>query len=348
MKEISRREFIRKLLAVGIGGYGAGLLVSNVSCGSPSPEPTARLPSVTSVPAVQPTPPAAASTAIPTRTPTAPATRTPIAEGAYLAVARGGSPTAIVQAALKALGGIERFVKPGNDVIIKPNICTAYYTYEYAATTNPEVVTALVKLCLGAGAKRVRVMDYPFGGTPEQSYAKSGIAEAVKAAGGQMEVMASIKFQDTAIPLGKSINKWKVYRDALETDVLINVPIAKHHSLARLTLGMKNLMGLIENREQLHSDLGQRLADLTSLIAPDLTVIDAVRIMVAGGPTGGNLNNVKLTNTVIASRDIVAADTYAASLFGLTADQVPAISAGAKMGLGTTDLKGVQVEEVSV
>lgn len=263
-------------------------------------------------------------------------------------MARGESPTAIVQAALKALGGIERFVKPGNEVIIKPNICTAYYTYEYAATTNPEVVAALVKLCLGAGAKRVRVMDYPFGGTPEQSYAKSGIAEAVKAAGGQMEVMASIKFQDTAIPLGKSINKWKVYRDALETDVLINVPIAKHHSLARLTLGMKNLMGLIENREQLHSDLGQRLADLTSLIAPDLTVIDAVRIMVAGGPTGGNLNNVKLTNTIIASRDIVAADTYAASLFGLTADQVPAISAGAKMGLGTTDLKSVQVEEVSV
>ena len=254
----------------------------------------------------------------------------------------------MVQAALKSLGGIERFVRAGNDVIIKPNICVAYHTYEYAATTNPEVVAELVKLCLGAGARRVRVMDFPFGGTADQAYAKSGIAQAVKAAGGQMEVMAGMKFQDTAIPNGRDIKRWKIYRDALAADVLINVPIAKTHGIARLTLGMKNLMGLIQDRDQIHQNLGQRVADLTSAVRPTLTVVDAVRILMRNGPTGGSLNDVKRTNTVIASHDVVAADAYATTLFGLTAADIPTVVAGAKMGLGTMDLKNVKVEEIRV
>jgi uncharacterized protein (DUF362 family) len=267
---------------------------------------------------------------------------------AYLAVARGQNPESIVRAAIEALGGIDRFVKKGNDVIIKPNICVAYHTYEYAATTNPEVLGALVRLCIGAGARRVRVMDYPFGGTAEQAYERSGIGKAVKEAGGEMEVMSAMKFRETTIPDGRDITKWPVYIDAVDTDVLITVPIAKHHSLARLTLGMKNLMGLISNRGQFHFNLGQRIADLTSLLHPQLTLVDAVRILTNHGPTGGNLDDVKLTNTVIASHDIVAADTYAASLFGLTGADIPAIRAAVPMGLGITDLKSVKVEEISV
>lgn len=281
-------------------------------------------------------------------TPVPSATPSPVPGNVYLAVARGESPAALVQAALKSLGGIERFVKAGSDVIIKPNICVAYHTYEYAATTNPEVVAELVKLCLGAGARRVRVMDFPFGGTADQAYAKSGIAQAVKAAGGQMEVMAAMKFQDTVIPNGRDIKRWKIYRDALAADVLINVPIAKTHGIARLTLGMKNLMGLIQDREQIHQNLGQRVADLTSVVRPTLTVVDAVRILTRNGPTGGSLNDVKRTNTVIASHDVVAADAYATTLFGLTATDIPTVVAGAKMGLGTMDLKNVKVEEISV
>jgi uncharacterized protein (DUF362 family) len=254
----------------------------------------------------------------------------------------------MVHAALKAIGGIERFVKSGNDVIVKPNICVAYHTPEYAATTNPEVVAAIVRLCLGAGARRVRVMDAPFGGTGEQAYSKSGIAEAVKAAGGQMEVMARMKYQDAAIPNGRDIKRWKFYRDALEADVLINVPIAKHHNLARLTLGMKNLMGVIEDRERIHSNMGQRVADLTSLVRPTLTVVDAVRILMNNGPTGGNLNDVKLTNTIIASHDVVSADAFAATLFGRKPADIPYIAAGAQMGLGTMDLASVKVEEFRV
>ena len=177
------------------------------------------------------------------------------ATGAYLAVAKGANadPREITRRAIAALGGIERFVKKGNDVIIKPNVCTAYYPFEYAATTNPEVVAAIVQLCLEAGAKRVRVMDFPFGGTAQASYDKSGIGAAVKAAGGAMETMSNMKYRDVQIPQGKRLKQWKVYGDIQDADVVINVPIAKDHSGATLTLGMKNLMGVVLDRNGMHS-----------------------------------------------------------------------------------------------
>ena len=273
---------------------------------------------------------------------------TGLRDNPYLAVARGIDPEAVTIAALAAIGGIERFVKVGNDVIIKPNICVDYHPPEYAATTNPTVVATLVRLCLGAGARRVRVMDSGFGGTPESAYARSGILDAVRAAGGEMEIMNRHKFNKVRIPEGRSIREWPIYQDALNTDVLINVPIAKHHGLARLTLGGKNLMGLILNRGSIHSDLGQRIADLTSVIRPALTVVDAVRILMRNGPTGGNLDDVKLTNTVIAGHDIVATDAYAATLFDLAGTEISYIKAAAAMGLGTLDLEQIQIEEVAV
>ena len=263
-------------------------------------------------------------------------------------MALGTDPQAITHAALAAIGGIERFVKSGDDVIIKPNICQDYHTYEYAATTNPDVVATLVAMCLGAGARRVRVMDKPFGGGPASAYARSGIADAVKAAGGRMEVMNPAKYRDTGIPDGRDITTWPVYQDILTADVLIDVPIAKDHRLARLTLGGKNLMGVIQNRSAFHSNLGQRIADLVSLVRPTLTVVDAVRTLVAHGPGGGNLDDVRLTNTVIASHDIVAADAYAATLFGLTGHDIAYVKAAADMGLGTLDLSAIQIEEIAL
>jgi uncharacterized protein (DUF362 family) len=267
---------------------------------------------------------------------------------AYLAVARGEDPAAITERVVAALGGMERFVSRGDDVIVKPNICNANRTYEYASTTNPGVVAALVRLCLGAGARRVRVMDFPFSGSPQAAYARSGIEEVVRIAGGQMEVMAAMAYADVDIPDGKDLRRWRFYQPILDADVVINVPIAKHHSLARLTLGGKNLMGCIDSRSQMHRNLGQRIADLTSLVRPELTLVDAVRILVANGPTGGSLNDVRLTNTVIASHDVVAADAYACSLFGVRPDQIGYIAASAAMGLGTLDLASVRVEELVV
>ncbi len=290
----------------------------------------------------------AGCTAQPTKTTGRREPPAPTGDQAYLAVARGVDPAAITRAAIAALGGIERFVRSGDEVIVKPNICVDYHPPEYAATTNPTVVATLVTLCLGAGARRVRVMDTPLGGTPESAYAVSGIGEAVRAAGGEMEVMSPVKFAEFAIPEGQDITAWEVYRDVLEADVLIDVPIAKHHSLARLSLGCKNLLGVILDPNQMHRNLGQRIADLVSLVRPTLTVVDAVRILTAHGPTGGSLNDVQQTDTIIASHDIVAADAYAATLFDLTGADIGYVQAAAEMGLGTIEPGSVEIEEINV
>ena len=318
---------------------------------APTPTPTTEQGKVTATPTADRGKPVLTPTpAAPTK-PAATATTRPRSENtepAYLAVARGPDPAAITRAAIEALGGIGRFVKAGDRVIIKPNICVNHNTYEYASTTNPTVVATLVRMCLEAGAKRVRVMDTPYTGDPETAYRMSGIQEAVSEAGGEMEIMSEVKYARFKIPDGRDINAWSVYRDIMEADVLINVPIAKHHSLARLTLGCKNLMGVIGNPGVFHRNLHQRIADLTSLIRPALTVVDAVRILTAHGPGGGNLDDVKKMDTVIASHDIIIADAYATTLFGLTPDDIGYIKIGAEMGLGRKDWNGVRVEEVAV
>lgn len=308
---ISRREFVRLLAVAGLGVSLAAGCGEQQSAQRPTPEP--------------------------------PKGRQP-----YLAVARGQDAKAITRAALTALGGIERFVKHGDDVVIKPNICVDYRTPEYGATTNPEVVGALVEVCVAAGAKRVRVMDSPFGGSPETAYARSGIADAVEAAGGEMEIMNRAKFRKTEIPDGRDISSWEVYSEVLTADVLIDVPVAKHHNLGRLSLGGKNLLGVVLRPSLMHSNLGQRTADIVSLVQPSLTVVDAVRTLMARGPTGGNLSDVRLSNTVIASHDIVAADAYAATLFDLTGSDIAYVRAAAEMGLGTLDLDNIKIEEIAL
>lgn len=265
-----------------------------------------------------------------------------------MAVGRGGDAEELVRRALAALGGMEKFVPKNASVIIKPNICVAYHTYEYAATTNPWVVGALVKSCLEAGARSVQVLDNPFGGSAKEAYTISGIREQVEAAGGEMVYMQIFKYRDVDIPQGLELKRTTIYDDALEADVLIDVPIAKHHGLARLTLGMKNLMGLIKDRTAIHANIGQRLADLTSLFRPTLTVVDAVRILMDNGPTGGDLGDVKQIDTVIISPDIVAADSYATRLFGLSPEDIAYIPAAAAMGLGRSDLKNLKIEEFSI
>ena len=313
-RRISRRQFVRLVMAAGLGA-------ALVSCSDEEPQ----LPE----PAGREAPP-------------------PTTEQAYLAVARGQDPKMVARAALASVGGIERFVRSGDDVIVKPNICVDYRPYEYGATTNPEVVAALVELCLGVGAKRVRVMDQPFAGSPESAYVTSGIADAVRAAGGEMEVMNPAKFRKTEIPGGRDLSSCKVYQEFLTADVVINVPVAKHHSLARLSLGGKNLFGVIDNASLMHANLGQRTADLMSLVRPALTVVDAMRTLMTHGPTGGNLDDVRITNTVIASHDIVAADAYAATLFGLEGQDIAYVRAAADMGLGTLDLESIKLEEIEV
>jgi uncharacterized protein (DUF362 family) len=265
-----------------------------------------------------------------------------------MVVARNGEPEALVRAAIAALGGMEVFVPKGANVVVKPNICVAYHTYEYAATTNPWVVGTLVKMCFEAGASSVKVCDFPFGGTAQEAYTKSGIKEQVETNGGEMVYMTNFKYVSTQIPNGIELKKTEVFGDVLNADVIIDVPIAKHHGSARLTLGMKNLMGVVRDRGAFHVNLGQRIADLSTLLKPKLTVVDAVRILMANGPSGGNLNDVKQLDTIIASADIVAADSYAATLFGSLPEDIPYIKAAAAMGLGRSDLSNLRIDEFSV
>ncbi len=351
----NRREFLRRLLALPI----VGVVLNLTGCGTQTSSTTSSTPTTPpATPTQTPTQVAAAPTEapVPTTSPTtataatATATQPATTEGAYLAVARGAvpGPAELTRQAISAVGGIERYVKPGADVIVKPNICNAYHGPEYASTTNPEVVAAIVALCVGAGADRVRVMDYPFGGTAQNAYQTSGIAQAVEAAGGQMELMNSLKYQEVEIPNAQALNKTEIYADILNADTVINVPIAKHHMMARLTLGLKNLMGVVLDRGAMHAKgLPQSIVDLATVVKPQLTVIDATRILVANGPTGGNLNDVKQMDTIIASADVVAADAYAATLFDKTGADIEYITLADELGLGTMDLTSIEIEEIS-
>jgi uncharacterized protein (DUF362 family) len=351
---ISRRTFLKLTATVAAGAALAGCTPKQSSplptesaptaiTPSVPPSATARLTATGITPAE--TPPAGTN---PTETVSTNPEPSPTTGPAYLVVTHGPDPATITRAAIDALGGMASFVSSGFDVIIKPNMCTDYHPPEYATTTNPVVVVTLVSMCLEAGARRVRVMDYPFGGSPQSAYEISGIKEAVEAAGGEMHIMSRPKYTRVDIPQGKDLTSVEIYPDILEADLLINVPIAKHHSSTRLTLGGKNLMGVILDRNLMHINLTQRIADLTSLVRPALTVVDAVRILTKHGPTGGDLADVKQLDTVIASRDIVAADSYATTLFGLTAANIGYIQASADLGLGTMDLTSINIHEINL
>jgi uncharacterized protein (DUF362 family) len=261
-------------------------------------------------------------------------------------VAEKDKPAELVRKAIKALGGMGRFVKKGNRVLIKPNIAFARPP-EGAANTNPEVVAELVQLCFEAGAKEVIVLDYTL--DPARiTYEMSGIAKAAEAKGARVVYVSPRDFVPIEVPKGKILSAYdvRVLKQVLDADVFINVPIAKTHGSARLTLGMKNLMGIIQDRGAWHrsGDLHQCIADFVTAVKPHLTVIDAIRILASGGPKGPG--RVEQKDTIIASTDIVAADAYATTLFGLTPNDVPHIIKAAELGVGVADLKRVKIVKV--
>lgn len=326
---LTRRDFLRRSFLLAFGGAVAACRPGDIAVPTPTlaAPPPSRLPTATMT-AVAPSP-----------TPDQP----------YLSIARGASPAAITRAAVDTLGGMSRFVKKGADVILKPNICSASFKPEGGATTNPEVIAAVVKMCLEAGARRVRVMDQGFSGDAAEAYKYSGIRAAVETAGGQMEIMSDAKYAPVDFPHGKNIKTWQVYQDILKADAVINIPIAKSHDLAKLTLGMKNLMGVITNRSSIHNGLDQRIADLSTVIKPTLNIIDAVRVMTRNGPTSRNPADVIVANTIIASHDIVAADAYAAAkLFQRKPEDIGYIRIGAEMGIGRYDFDKLNIKEISV
>ncbi len=267
------------------------------------------------------------------------------AAATVLAVAKGTSAASNVQRAVAAIGGIRQFVHSGSTVVIKPNASHPRGP-QYAANTNPAVVAAVVKLAKGAGARQVLVMDNSSESSPAVCYAASGIAAAVKAAGGQMVVMGAPNFKNYTIP-GHLLKTQPVYSAIVNANVLINVPVAKQHHSTGLTMAGKNMMGAISSRSRLHTlGLSQGIAEINALLRPELTVIDAMRILVRNGPGGGNVSDTVVKNTVIACKDWVAADAYTTRLFGKTPSFVPYIQAATNMGLGKGNLSGISIRNV--
>ncbi len=351
MKRLSRRELLKRLAA----GAGAVTVQQILAACRPQTAPAPTLKPAGPTKSPLPTgsvPPATTPTGVPTETlaPTDTLTPEPTATPTPydLVVVRNAEPEALVRKAIEAFGGLEKFVKHGAKVVIKPNICVSYWTYEYAATTNPWVVGTLVKMCFEAGAASVRVMDQPFGGTARDAYAKSGIQEQVKANGGEMVSMVGYKYVPADMPLGKDLKKTVLFDEILKADALINVPIAKTHGAAILTMAMKNLMGVIDDRPGMHRNLGQRIADICTLIRPTLNILDAVRILTRNGPSSGNLEDVKKLDTIVISQDIVAIDSYGAGLFSLKPFQLPFIKAGAAMNIGRSDLENLRIQEINL
>ncbi len=263
-----------------------------------------------------------------------------------LAVAHGASPAEITKAAIDALGGIKRFISRGDIVVVKPNIGWDRLP-EQAGDTNPEVVAAVVKLCFEAGAKKVKVFDRPVN-DPRRCYVQSGIAPAAAALGAEVDYMDERKFKDMTIN-GQALKTWPLYTEVFEADKVINVPIAKHHGLAKLTMSLKNWMGVMGgSRRQIHQKLDESLVDLAMKIKPTLTVLDAVHILTANGPQGGSLADVKKLDTVIAGIDQVAIDSYGATLFGMKGSDLGFVRTGDRLGLGTMDLSKLKIKKIQI
>ncbi|MDI6801705.1 MAG: DUF362 domain-containing protein [Thermodesulfovibrionales bacterium] len=263
-----------------------------------------------------------------------------------LVVVHGSSPAKITKAAIDAMGGIKKFISNGDVVVIKPNMAWDRLP-EHAANTNPEVVATVVQMCYEAGAKKVKVFDRTVN-EPRRCYVQSGIADAAKAAGAEVSYVDERKFKEMNIK-GEVMKTWPLYTEIIEADKIINIPIAKHHSLSKLTMGMKNWMGIMGgSRRQIHQRLDESLVDLAMFIKPTLTILDAVRILTANGPQGGDLHDVKKLDTVIAGVDQVAVDSYGARLFGMKGSDLGYVKIADKYGLGTMDIVKLKIKKINV
>ncbi len=272
-----------------------------------------------------------------------PTWRDPAVGPGRLSVAAGSGPVDNVRRALAALGGIETFVHRGDTVAIKPNAAWDR-TPEQAANTNPELIGELVGQCLSAGAASVVVLDNTCH-NPERTFERSGIGPAARKAGAKVATQDSTGTKKVDLG-GITLGQWKVLRPIVEADRLINVPIVKHHSLARATLGMKNWFGAVVGaRPSLHQNIGRVCAELGHAFNSTLTVVDATRVLTGGGPTGGSLSLVRPMDMVAAATDPVAADAWGASLLEIPAAELPHIAIAEDLGLGNAHWRSL-IEEV--
>lgn len=273
------------------------------------------------------------------------APRSPKFDTKTLAVAAGKDPAKLTRSAVDALGGMGKLVKKGDFVVIKPNIAWNQPP-EVGATTNPAVVSEIVKMCKEAGAGRILVVDHIIDKPSEMVLGLTGIMAAGKEAGADVtSAQNESDFRTVEIPKGKAIKSDTCIKDVLKADVFINVPIGKVHGMTKLTLGLKNLMGCNWDRQAWHQNsLDQCIADYATAVRPDLTILDANRILISGGPKGPG--KTKDVGKVIAGVDPVAVDAYGATLFGMKPEEIGHIKLAHEMGLGEIDLAKVKIKQV--
>ena len=270
-----------------------------------------------------------------------------------LVAVMGGEPDTMFATAIKQMGGIGRFVKKGQKVCIKPNIGWDK-TPELAANTNPLLVATLVKACLAAGASEVVVFDHTCDDW-RRSYETSGIAEAVEKAGGKMMPGNEPQYYRLiSFPRAKNMKTARVHQAILDSDVWINMPVLKTHSGAKMTICMKNLMGIVEDRRFFHTnDLHQCIADICTIDPPPvLNIVDAYRVLKSNGPRGRDANDVVKPQALFMSTDIVAIDTAASKFFNgivpMPLENLTFLAHGEELGVGTMDLNSLKIKRVKL
>jgi len=252
-----------------------------------------------------------------------------------LVLVRGGTESEALLAAMEALGGLGQFALKDKTVALKPNIGWDR-TPEQAANTNPDLVAAAVKALRAQGAS-VQVFDNTCNAA-QRCYRRSGIEQAAKDAGAQVSFINDRRFDDVELPDGVKVKQWPIYRDYLRADMRINMPILKHHSLAGVTMGLKNLMGVMGGeRSTIHNGFDQKIVDISAAILPELTILDARRILVRNGPQGGELADVRIMNALIAGFDPVAVDAEGARLFGTPPEDLKYLVEAQRRGLGAIE-----------
>ena len=271
-----------------------------------------------------------------------------------LVAVMGGQPEEMFTKAMESLGGIGRFVKSGQKIVIKPNIGWDK-TPELAGDTNPELIGSIVKACVAAGAASVLVFDHTCDTNWKNCYRHSGIEQAVEAAGGKMVPGNDENYYvEVSLPNAKALKTTKIHRELIECDAWLNVPVLKNHGGAKMTIAMKNYMGIVWDRRFFHrTDLAQCIADIcTWEKKPVLNIVDGYRVMKSNGPRGKSENDVVMPKVLFASTDIVAIDTAATAMFNqivpMPLEDVKYIGYGAEMNLGTTELAKLNVKRIKL
>ncbi|MDR2442310.1 MAG: DUF362 domain-containing protein [Deltaproteobacteria bacterium] len=275
----------------------------------------------------------------------------PLAAQGYpeLVAVKGNDITLMYQRALAAIGGLERFVKKGQKVLIKPNMAWAVAP-EGAANTSPALLTLLIENARALGASKVSVFDNTCDNW-RSAYSRSGLEEAAKAAGAIVApANQESYFQKVDLPGATQMTSASFHELYLEADVIINVPVLKHHGGARLTAALKNLMGAVWDRSTLHRrGLDQTIPEMFLYRKPDLNIVDAQRVMLTGGPRGYGDSRYLAAQMLLVSPDPVAADAASARIVSEAGIATPNyIERASQLGLGKSDLSQVNIQRLTI